>query len=230
MVQIRIQKILAQAGIASRRKSEDLILQGRVKVNGRTARIGQKADLEKDDISVDGKKIRTEKKTYILLNKPTGYITTTAKHYGEKNILDLVKVKQRVFPVGRLDKDAEGMVLLTNDGELANKLMHPRYKVKKEYCVKVNNDLREKDLEKLSEGIEIDERKVKCEVEKIGKKEANVRIHEGRKHIVKRLFEKIGYTVMRLVRVMMGNLKLDVPTGKWRYLSDEEIMRLKKEK
>lgn len=227
MVQTRIQKILAQAGTASRRKSEQLILQKRVKVNGRTARIGEKADPEKDKISVDGKQIRAEKKVYILLNKPADYVTTTAKHYGEKNVLDLVRVKQRVFPVGRLDKDAEGLVMLTNDGELANKLMHPRYEVKKEYYVKVDKDLRDKDLEKLSEGIKIEEKNLKCEAEKVGKKEANVKIHEGRKHIVKRMLEKLGYTVMRLVRVKMGNLKLDVETGKWRYLKEEEIRKIK---
>ncbi len=228
MTEIRIQKILAQAGIASRRKSEELILQKRVKVNGRTARLGEKADLEKDTISVDGKKVRMEKKIYILLNKPKDYLSTTAKHYGEKNILELVRVKQRIFPVGRLDKDTEGLVLLTNDGELANKLMHPRYEVKKEYYVRVDKELREKDLEKLIYGIEIDERKVKCEAEKTGRNQANVRIHEGRKHIVKRLFEKLGYTVVRLVRMKMGNLKLDIPTGKWRYLSEDEIRKIKK--
>lgn len=229
-MQIRIQKILAQAGIASRRKSEELIFERRVKVNGRTARLGEKADPEKDSVTVDGKKIGIERKTYILLNKPKDYVTTTAKHYGEKNILELIRVKQRVFPVGRLDKDTEGLILLTNDGELANKLMHPRYETEKEYRVHVDKELREKELKKISDGIEIEGRKVKCKVEKIGKREANVRIHEGRKHIVKKIFEKMGYTVTKLTRIKLGILELDIEVGKWRYLSEEEIMRLKKEK
>lgn len=226
-MKIRLQKILAQAGIASRRKSEELICSSRVKINDRIARIGEKADSEKDLIKVDGKPIKIEKKVYILLNKPKDYVTTTAKYYGEKNVLELVKVKQRVFPVGRLDKDAEGLVLLTNDGEIANKLMHPKYEVKKEYHINLEKKISDKNIEEIKKGIKIEERIIKCSINKLNEKELKIIIHEGRKHIVKRIFENFKHTVKKLVREKIGPLTLDLASGKWRYLKEEELSRLR---
>src|SRR5574342_260828 len=159
-MQERIQKILAQAGIASRRKCEELIEKGRVSVNGKVAKIGEKADAEKDKISVSGKPIEVQKKVYIMLNKPKGYITTVSEKHDMKTVMQLVKVPQRIFPVGRLDRDTEGLLLLTNDGELANKLTHPRYEVEKEYFVVVDKPISERHMEKLQKGVIIDGRRV----------------------------------------------------------------------
>ena len=224
----RIQKIMAAAGIASRRKCEMLIVQGRVKVNGAVAKLGQKADAEKDSITVDGKRLELEQKAYILLNKPKGYVTTVSEQWGMPTALELVKVKQRVFPVGRLDIDAEGLVFLTNDGELANRIAHPRYETKKTYVAKLSRQF--VDFERLKKGVFIDGRLVK--VGNAGKLKENwveLTIHEGRKHIVKRIFEKLGYKVIGLKRTAIGSLRLgELKPGEWRFLAKKEVEELKK--
>ena len=226
-MQQRIQKILAQAGIASRRKAENFIANGRVLVNGKVAVLGQKADPEKDKIVVNGRPVVIEKKVYIMLNKPKGFVTTVSEHHGMRTVMDLVKVSERVFPVGRLDKHTEGLLLLTNDGELANKLTHPRYEVQKEYFVLLDKTLSESAMDRLAAGVTIDNRKVRISGLDVAGKEILLRIHEGRKHIVRLLFEKLGFSVQKLVRVKVGALDLGtLKAGKWRLLTEAEIRRL----
>lgn len=226
-MQERIQKILAQAGIASRRKAENFIANGRVLVNGKVAVLGQKADAEKDKIVVNGRPIVVEKKVYILLNKPGGFVTTVREYHGMKTVVDLVRVPQRIFPVGRLDKHTEGLLLLTNDGDFANRLTHPRYEVQKEYLVVLDKPLSEQAMEHLQRGVVIDDRKVRLSRLDVAGKEVLLRIHEGRKHIVRRLFERLGFSVVKLVRTMVGSLELgSLKTGRWRVLTAEEIKRL----
>lgn len=228
-MQERIQKILARAGIASRRNCEELIKKRRVTVNGKTAEIGQKADAEKDDIRVDGMRVKFERLSYYMINKPKGYITSTKPKEG-RPITDLLKVKERVYPVGRLDRDTEGLVILTNDGELANKIMHPRYEVKKTYYLETDKPLQFKDVEAIRKGIRIDGRVAKPEmVEWIGGNKARIVLHEGRKHIVKKIFKARGYYVKKLVRTKVADLELErLKPGEYRELRKEEIERLKK--
>ncbi len=226
-MQERIQKILAQAGIASRRKCEELIEKGRVSVNGKVARLGDKADADKDKIFVSGRQIEVQKKVYIMLNKPRGYVTTVSEKHDMKTVMDLVKVPQRIFPVGRLDKYTEGLLLLTNDGELANKLTHPRYEVEKEYFVVVDKPISEKHMEQL-QNVVIDGRRVQIRGMNVWAAKAMIRIHEGRKHIVRLLFEKVGLQVVRLSRTRVGKVEIgNLQPGKWRHLSDAELRRLR---
>lgn len=226
-MQERIQKILAQAGIASRRKCEQLIAEGKVQVNGKTATLGEKASPE-DKITVEGKPIILQKKTYIALNKPRGYVTTVSEQHGMKTVMDLVKIKQRVYPVGRLDKHTEGLLLLTNDGEFANKLTHPRYEIEKEYYVELDKPLSQEEIDHLNRGVMIDDRKIRIKDLEIRNKEVLLRIHEGRKHIVRRIFEKLGKEVKRLVRTRIAMLELgDLQRGKWRYLTPAEIKQIR---
>lgn len=228
-MQERIQKILAQAGIASRRKCEQLIAQGKVLVNGKVAVLGDKAEAGKDKIVVSGKPVVLEKKIYVLLNKPKGYVTTVSEQHDMRTIMHLVKVPERVFPVGRLDKDTEGLILLTNDGDLANKLTHPRYEVEKEYVVFLDKPLSDEAMEKLQHGVTIDDRKVKIRGLDVWEREVVLRIHEGRKHIVRRLFEKLGFAVTRLIRTRVASLKLEkLQSGKWRELTEVELKSLKR--
>ncbi len=226
-MQERIQKILAKAGVSSRRKAENFIANGRVLVNGKVAILGQKADPEKDRIVVNGKPVILEKKVYIMLNKPKGFVTTVSEHHGMKTVLYLVRVPERVFPVGRLDKHTEGLLFLTNDGDLANKLTHPRYAVQKEYYVVLDRPLSEQAMERLEKGVFVDERKVKLSGLDVAGKKVMVRIHEGRKHIVRRLFETLGFSVVELVRTRIGNVELgNLQSGKWRALTPAELRRL----
>ncbi len=228
-MQERIQKILAQAGIASRRKCEQLIAKGKVLVNGKVALLGEKADAGKDKIVVSGKPVALEKKVYILLNKPKGFVTTVSEQHDMKTIMNIVRVAERVFPVGRLDKDTEGLLLLTNDGDLANKLTHPRYEVEKEYVVLLDKPLTDEAMEKLQHGIIIDDKKVKIRGLDVWEQEVVLRIHEGRKHIVRRLFEKLGFVVKRLVRTRVASLELGkLQLGKWRELTPAELSMLKR--
>lgn len=222
----RLQKIIAAAGICSRRKAEELILQGRVLVNGRPARLGQKADPEKDEILIDGKPLRLQRKRYIALYKPRGYLTTLKDPFGRKTIIDLLKgIGERVFPVGRLDEDSEGLLLLTNDGEWANRIAHPRYEVEKEYIVFLNNPLSKEEEEKVRRGIDVDGRGVDVRrFRKIGKRKYLIVIHEGRKRIIRRMFQHIGKEVVRLIRIRIGHVRLSgLRPGQWRDLTPEEI-------
>ncbi len=237
-MQERLQKILARAGIASRRKAEELIREGRVTVNGQIATLGMKADLETDYIKVDGKLVlKPEPKTYIMLNKPKGVLTTLEDPEGRPAIKELIKgVRFRVYPVGRLDFYTEGLLLLTNDGELAYRIIHPSFKVDKTYLVKVKGIIEEKDLEKLRRGIRLEDgitAPARIKRIRMPKTEKNswleVVIHEGKKRQIRRMFQRVGHPVLKLKRTKIDGLSLgDLPAGKWRYLTNEEIKRLKK--
>ena len=234
----RLQKILSSAGVCSRRAAETYIKSGRVKVNGITSNLGDSADLEQDTILVDGRPIgkHTPRMTYIMLNKPRGYVTTLSDEAGRKTVADLLQnVPERVYPVGRLDMHSEGLLLLTNDGQLAHNLMHPSHEVYKEYLVKLSPD--EEGLpspeKPLSGVIELDGEKLlpaKCRL--LTKTEngyvMTIAIRQGKNRQIRRMCAKCGYTVNSLKRVSEGDVKLgDLPSGRWRYLSDEEVRYLK---
>jgi cytidylate kinase len=235
----RLQKVLAHAGVASRRRAEELILAGRVQVNGQVVtELGMKVDAERDAIAVDGGAIRPPAaRTYILLHKPRGVLSTTDDPRGRPTILDLVETRARVYPVGRLDKDSEGLILLTDDGALAHQLTHPRYEHEREYRVLVRGRPDSVALRRLREGVELEDGMtwpavVRPEVAEAGGGEENATwlrmvIHEGRKRQVRRMCQAVGHPVQRLIRVRMGSLELgELPSGVWRYLVDEEIRAL----
>jgi len=227
---VRVQKILADRGIASRRKCEELVKLGKVKVNGQMIKLGDKADPEKDKITVEGRIVKVlPRKVYLMINKPWGIITTVSEGHGMKTILDLVPARERIFPVGRLDRYSDGLLLLTNDGELTHKLTHPSFGVSKVYVVKLNRLLQKEDVDKILD-MEIDDRKVQVEkIKVLGPNRLEIQIHEGRKHIVRRIFEELGYLVTKLTRIQFGPLKLEeLKVGQWRYLDEKEVEQLKK--
>jgi pseudouridine synthase len=232
----RIQKILAKAGIASRREAERMLLEGRVKVNGKVVdTLGFKADLFKDHIKIDDKRIsRFESKVTILLNKPRGYVSTVEDPQARPTVMDLCKkVRGRIYPVGRLDFDAEGLLLLTNDGELANILTHPRFSIPRTYFAKVTGAPEEKDLSRLQRGVMLEDGRAKAVSSSLlrrAKKNSWVRIvvTEGRNRLIKRMFSAIGHSVLKLKRIAFGPIQLgDLPMGQFRYLTAEEIAKLR---
>lgn len=228
---LRVQKILADAGIASRRKCEQLIFDGKVKVNGKLIKLGDKADPEKDKIVLGGKLIRiSQNKVYLILNKPWGFVTTVSEQFGMRTVMELIKVPERIFPVGRLDRYSDGLLLLTNDGELTQKMTHPSFGVSKVYLAKLNEPVKMEDLRKLDEGIIIEGREVALErIKVLAPNRLEITIHEGRKHIVRRMFEELGYAVTKLTRTQFGPLKLgELKVGQWRRLSEKEVELLKK--
>ena len=230
----RLQKIIAARGLCSRRQAEKWIEEGRVRLNGNTAHLGDTADVTEDVIEVDGKRLpKAGKKVYLMLNKPRGYVTTLSDEKGRKNAAELVAgCGVRVYPVGRLDMDSEGLLLFTNDGEFANLMMHPKHEVDKVYRVWVTNFAPEK-LEALKEPIELDGYKIKAPKVRPVRMEPtrailDVTIHEGRNRQVRRMCDLAGMKVLRLTRIAEGSLKLgDLPQGKWRYLTAEEVAALK---
>ena len=232
---IRLQKYLSQCAVASRRKSEELIVSGKVKVNGKIAGLGDKVNPKRDTVTVSGKKIVSSKKHYyIMLHKPRGFITTMEDELGRKCVAELVKdVGARVYPVGRLDRDSEGLLIMTNDGEFANYLTHPSKHVPKTYRVTVRPDVTEDQLVAFNEGIEIDGRKTAPADAHIIEKSDNrvvleVILHEGRNRQIRRMCEALGLEVARLKRTHIGSLKLGMlPQGKWRNLTEDEVHRLK---
>ena len=236
----RLQKIIAAAGVASRRKAEELITSGRVQVNGQmVTELGTKADPQQDHIRVDGKLLRgPERYSYIVLNKPKGYVTTVSDPEKRPTVMDLVRsVRGRVYPVGRLDWASEGLLLLTNDGELANALMKASSNVPKTYVVKVAGQPEEAKLEKLRRGVSIAEkggRRVRTAPARIkliregDNPWLEVTIVEGRNRQVRKMFEEVGHHVEKIRRVQYGPLSLDVPPGEFRSLSLEEVAQLKK--
>jgi len=239
----RLHKFLSRCGVASRREAESLILQGRVTVNGVVIQeLGTKIYPEKDKVEVDGIPVKPQPFTYIALNKPPGYVTTMKGKGGPPTVMELLKgLKTRVYPVGRLDMDSEGLLLLTNDGELAFRLMHPRHHVEKRYLVKVRGSPPEKKLERLRKGIRLEEEKRKgiyrktapagIKVIKSKGKETvlEVTLREGRKRQIRRMFQAIGHPVVSLVRVAVGNITLEgLPKGKYRHLTDQEVAEIKK--
>lgn len=232
----RLQKVLAQAGVASRRKCEELILSGQVEVNGeQVLTLGTKVDPASDEIKVNGRKIRSESKVYVMLNKPKGVITSANDPQGRKVVSDFLPgIKQRIYPVGRLDYDTEGLLLLTNDGEFANLLTHPKHHVPKTYLATVNGIPHGDALEKLQNGVNLEDgMTAPADVEyhdvDMEKKSATVKItiHEGRNRQVRRMFEAIGHKVVKLKRVRFGELAMEgLPRGKFRHLSEKEINEL----
>lgn len=234
MTEERLQKLLAQAGIGSRRKCEDYIAAGRVTVDGKpVTRMGVKVDPEEHTIRFDGRPISFEKKVYYALNKPRGYVCTNRRFEGEKRALDLLKgIEQRIFPVGRLDKDSEGLIILTNDGEFADKLTHPRYEVPKAYRVDISGSILKADLERLQKGVRVDNEFMYAQkVTLLSRSDEGscmeIVLSEGKKREVRRMFEALDHEVTKLVRYRIGSLKLgDLPPGKYRRLDEQEIKTL----
>lgn len=232
---IRLQKYLSQCAVASRRKSEELILAGKVKVNGRVAGLGDKISPKHDTVTVSGKKIVLSKKHYyIMLHKPRGFITTMEDEMGRKCVAQLVKdVGARVYPVGRLDKDSEGLLIMTNDGDFANHLTHPSKHVPKTYRVTVRPSVTDEQLLKFNEGIEIDGRMTApADAHIIDKSEGRVVLevilNEGRNRQIRKMCEALGLEVARLKRTHIGSIKLGMlPQGKWRELTEDEVHKLK---
>ena len=232
----RLQKILASRGVCSRRKAEELLNAGRVSVNGNVAHLGESADPDIDEILLDGKTLPSKSEyVYIMLNKPRGFVTTLSDEKGRKNAAQLVAdCGVRVYPVGRLDMDSEGLLLFTNDGEFANSLMHPKHEVDKTYRVVVDGFTPE-NLEKLKQPVTLDGytiRKPGVDLSRPpradGRAEILVTIHEGRNRQVRRMCAMAGMTVLRLQRIAEGQLKLgDLPKGKWRHLTEAEVRALK---
>lgn len=231
----RLQKLISQAGLASRRKAELWIEEGRVLVNGEPARLGDRADPETDRVVVNGQPLKSlEEKVTVVLNKPRGYVTTLSDPRGRRLVVDLIDdIPERLFPVGRLDYNTEGLLLLTNDGELAQLLSHPRYHVDKTYLVKVRGDLPDSVVRRLEEGVDLEDgRTAPAKVANIRGKAANfwfeITIHEGKNRQVRRMCEKVGLAVVRLKRIRQGFLTLDhLPTGRYRRLESREIRKLK---
>jgi len=237
----RLQKVLAQAGVASRRACEELIRQGRVQVNGQVVtELGTKVDPNLDEISVDGAPISGPvKKVYLILNKPPGYISTVHDPWGRPTVLDLIPHQGRLYPVGRLDAESEGLLLLTNDGELTHLLTHPRYEHEKEYLVLVKGHPTDAVLSQLRRGVDLEEgRTAPAKVSRTSQKEGletppgttwlRIVIHEGRKRQIRRMCAAVGHPVQRLIRVRMGPIKLgNLPIGGHRPLSAKEVRRLR---
>jgi 23S rRNA pseudouridine2605 synthase len=232
----RIQKILAKAGIASRREAERMVAEGRVSVNGKVVRtLGFKADPSKDYIKADGRRLAPfEPKVILILNKPRGYLSTVKDPKGRPTVLDLLKdMKWRIYPIGRLDFDAEGLLLLTNDGDLAHLLSHPRFSIPKTYWVKVAGVPEEKKLMWLKRGVMLEDGRAKavsCSLIRQREKNSWVRVvvTEGRNHLVKRMFSAVGHTVLKLKRTEYGPIQLgDLAFGQFRYLTQAEMEKLR---
>ena len=234
MTQMRLNKFLSAAGIASRRKSEEYIEQGRVSVNGKVVdSFAINIDTDNDEVMVDGELIKQEKKTYILLNKPKGTITTTEDERHRKTVMELIKTEKAVFPVGRLDFNTTGVLLLTNDGDFANFLTHPKNKIIRSYVAKLDKPLTKEHREKLEKGLYLDRRKsffrnITFPI-KNNYRLVSVDVIEGRNHFVKRMFQSLGYFVMSLERTNFGGLQLkDLKPGEYRKLSYGEIQKIVK--
>lgn len=231
-----LQKYLSQCSVASRRKSECFIEDKRVKINGRIAKLGDRVNPKKDVVTIDDKLIKENKNTryYIMLNKPRGFITTMSDERGRKCVADLVKdIPERVYPAGRLDKDSEGLLIMTNDGEFANRLIHPSKNVWKTYRVTIRPNLTEDQLTKLCTGIEIDGRytepaRVNVLVQQKNRVVLEISIKEGRNRQIRKMCESLGLEVARLKRISIGVLKLGMLSpGKWRNLTDDEVKMFK---
>ena len=235
-MQERLQKFLAECGVASRRKCEEYILQEKVQVNGQTVtELGIKINPEDDEITFDGNKVKPEKKkVYILLNKPIGYVTTSDEQFGRDKVLDLVKVRERVVPVGRLDMYTSGALILTNDGDFVYKVTHPKHEITKTYTVTVKGIIKNEEVEQLRKGVKIDDyttRPAKVKILKTDEEKdisrLEITIHEGKNRQVRRMCESVGRRVIALHRSKIGNIGVkDIELGKWRYLKDFEVKTL----
>jgi 23S rRNA pseudouridine2605 synthase/23S rRNA pseudouridine2604 synthase len=229
---IRLQKFLARAGVCSRRAAEELIVQGRIQVNGsRVTTLGTKVDPQADEVMFEGARIRlSEKKAfvYVAVNKPAGVVTSCARKHGDRIILDLVPLTERIFPVGRLDKDSQGLVLLTNDGDLHNRLSHPSHNHEKEYRVTTVHPVRDTDLDAMARGMIIDGKKTrKARVKRIAGNQFILVLRQGLNRQIRKMVGKTGNRVAVLERVRMANVVLgNLAPGTWRYLTPEEIRGL----
>ncbi|MFA5074086.1 MAG: pseudouridine synthase [Nitrospirota bacterium] len=235
-MQERLQKIISAAGITSRRAAEELITEGRVRVNGKVVtELGTKADAAHDHIKVDGKLINPRQPlTYLMLNKPAGFVTTMSDPEGRPTVQDLLKgVKVRVYPVGRLDYNTEGLLLLTNDGDFAHLITHPKHEFPKTYLAKVKGVVPDESLHELEKGVYLtDGKTAPAKIKKVRKEESNswleITIHEGRKRQVRRMFDRIGHSVIKLKRIKTGSLSLgDLPEGYYRHLTADEVRSLR---
>ena len=234
----RLQKYLANSGVASRRKCEELILQGKVEVNGKiVTELGTKVNPEKDSIKFDGKEVvQNKKKIYILLNKPIGYVTTAEDQFGRDTVLDLVKVRERIVPVGRLDMYTSGALILTNDGDFVYKVTHPKHEIEKTYTVTVKGIVENSEVEQLRKGVKIDDYITKPAKVKILKTDLEkdisrleITIHEGKNRQVRKMCEAVDRKVLALHRSKIGSIGVkDIKLGKWRYLRENEIQKLVK--
>lgn len=232
---IRLQKYIADCGIVSRRKAEELIIHNTVMVNQVIVNeLGVKINPGTDVVSVNGEIINPErKKVYIILNKPVGYVTTAKDEFNRKTVLELIDTDYRIYPVGRLDYDTSGLIILTNDGDFANKLMHPKYNIDKTYVVELKGNIKDIEIKKLQRGIIIDSQKTHpAKVELLWTKkdtcELKITIHEGRNRQIRKMCEAIDHKVIRLKRISLGNITLGkLKEGQWRYLSNQEVNYLK---
>jgi 23S rRNA pseudouridine2605 synthase len=226
----RLNKFIANAGICSRREADQLIEKGEIKVNGEVVTsLGYKVT-SKDEVVYKGKAISAEKKVYVLLNKPKGFVTTMDDPHAEKTVISLVKnaCPERIYPVGRLDKDTTGLLLFTNDGEMTKKLTHPSYEKKKIYHIFLDKEFSQTDLDQVKKGIELEDGLIAADaisyVEDEDKRQVGIEIHSGKNRIVRRIFAHLGYRVIKLDRVVFAGLtKKNLPRGKWRFLSEKEV-------
>ncbi|MBT3323659.1 23S rRNA pseudouridine(2604) synthase RluF [archaeon] len=226
---VRVNKYLSEIGYCSRRAADKLIEQGKLTVNGKVPPIGEKIS-EEDEIRVDGKIVHsTKKKVYLAFNKPVGIVCTTDTRYEKNNIIDYINYPTRIFPIGRLDKPSEGLIFLTNDGDIVNKILRAQNNHEKEYLVTVDKSVTSKFIDKMSNGVPIlDTITQNCKVERIGKKSFKIILTEGLNRQIRRMCEYLGYEVIKLKRVRIMNIKLDIPIGSYRDFSKEELDTLNK--
>ncbi|MDQ1332929.1 MAG: Pseudouridine synthase [Bacteroidota bacterium] len=232
---IRLNRFIANSGVCSRREADELIQSGFISVNGKQVTgLGTKVTYN-DDVRYKGKRLSAEKKVYILMNKPKGYVTTVEDPHAEHTVIDLLgeSFSERVYPVGRLDKETTGVLLITNDGDLTGRLTHPKYKRRKIYHVFLDNPVTQNDLFKLTEGIELDGENVAADAvsyaDPADKSQIGIELHSGQNRVIRRMFETLGYKVKKLDRVYFAGLtKKNVPRGKWRFLSEKEVSMLKR--
>ena len=232
--EIRLNKYIANSGVCSRREADNLILAGCVTVNGEViTELGTKVNINTDDIRFNGERLKGENKVYIVMNKPRGFVTTASDPHADRTVMDLLKAcPTRVFPVGRLDKNTTGVLMFTNDGEIAEKLTHPSYDKKKIYQVSLDNKLRQEDFEKILSGIELNDGRIAADeleyIEADDHRKLGIEIHSGKNRIVRRIFESLGYEVKALDRVYFAGLtKKGLKRGEWRYLTEGEINLLR---
>ena len=230
MEPIRINKFLSEIGYCSRREADKLIEQGRVKINGAVPEMGTKVT-DADQVSVDGKEVNSRKKShvYLALNKPVGIVCTTDAGVEKDNIIDFINYPKRIFPIGRLDKPSEGLIFLTNDGDIVNKILRARNHHEKEYIVSVDKPINADFVIAMSNGVPIlDTITRKCKVEPIDKFTFKIILTQGLNRQIRRMCDYLGYNVTRLKRVSIMNVKLDMPVGKWRYITDAELSEIKR--
>ena len=233
--EIRLNRYIAGSGLCSRREADEIIQNGFISVNGKLVKdLGTKVTPD-DDVRYKGKKLSSEKKVYILMNKPAGYVTTVEDPHAEHTVIELVKdaCPQRIYPVGRLDKDTTGILLLTNDGELTKRLTHPKYERKKIYHVFLDKPVTKADLSKLAEGIQLEGETISADAvayaDPDDKTQIGIELHSGQNRVIRRLFESLGYRVKKLDRVYFAGLtKKNLPRGKWRFLTQKELVMLKR--